>query len=64
MSIRELNTILAAAQPTPLKAGTMDMDQLLLAAQEMWAGMDESEIEAIAQAMNEEVIDLDMKADE
>jgi len=48
----EINTILAAAQPTPLKAGTMDMDQLLHAAHEMWDGMDEREIEAIVQAMN------------
>jgi hypothetical protein len=60
----EINTILTAAQPTPLKAGTMDMDQLLHAAHEMWDGLDESEIEAIVQAMNEEYIEPDMTADE
>jgi hypothetical protein len=60
----EINTILAAAQPTPLKAGTMDIDQLHQAAQEMWAGLDESEVEAIVQAMNEEYIEPDRKADE
>jgi hypothetical protein len=60
----EIAAILAAAQPTPLKAGTMDMDQLLHATHEMWDGLDESEIEAIVQAMNEEYIEPDMTADE
>lgn len=60
----EIDTILATAQPTPLKAGTMDMDQLLHAAHEMWDGLDESEIEAIVQAMNEEVVELDVMTGE
>lgn len=60
----EINTILAAAQPTPLKAGTMDMDQLLHAVQKMWDGLDEPEIEAIVQAMNEEYVESELTADE
>lgn len=60
----EINAILATAQPTPLKAGTMDVDQLLQAAREMWDGLDEREIEAIVQAMNEEYIEPDMTADD
>jgi hydroxymethylpyrimidine/phosphomethylpyrimidine kinase len=62
----KINTILASAQPTPLKAGTMDMDRLLHAVHAMWDGLDEPEIEAIVQAMNEEYIepDTDITADE
>ena len=60
----EINTILATAQPAPLKAGTMDMDQLLHAAHEMWDGLDESEVETIVLAMNEEYVEPDMPTDE
>jgi hypothetical protein len=60
----EIDTMLETAQPTPLKAGTMDMDRLLHAAHEMWDGLDEREIEAIVQAMNDEYIEPDMTADE
>jgi hypothetical protein len=60
----EVNAILAGAQPTPLSAGTMDMDQLLHAAHDMWDGLDEPEIEAIVQAMNEEYTEPDMTTDE
>jgi glucose-6-phosphate isomerase len=55
----EINTILAVAQPTPLQAGTMDIDQLLHAAHEMWDRLDEPEIEALVQAMNEEYVEPD-----
>lgn len=60
----EINTILAAVQPTPLKAGTMDTERLFQAAHEMWDGLDEPEIAAIVQAMNEEYVEPDMMADE
>lgn len=60
----EISAILSTAQPTPLKAGTMDIDQLLHAAQDMWAGLDEPEIDAIVQAMNEEYVEPDRASDE
>ena len=60
----EINTILATAQPAPLQAGTMDMDQLLHAVHAMWDGLDESEVEAIVQAMNEEYVEPDMTTNE
>jgi hypothetical protein len=60
----EINTILASAQTTPLKAGTMDMDRLRHATHAMWDGLDEHEIEAVVQAMNEEYIEPDLTADE
>jgi hypothetical protein len=55
----EINAILATAQPIPLQAGTMKIDQLLVAAQEMWTGLDEAEIETIIQTMNAESIEPD-----
>jgi hypothetical protein len=60
----EIDALLAAAQPTPLKAGTMDMNRLLQATHEMWDGLEESDIEAIVQAMNEEVIEPDVTSGE
>lgn len=53
----EIDALLASAQPTPLHAGTMDVDKLLQAAETMWAGLDENDIQAIIQAMNEEYIE-------
>lgn len=60
----EIDTILAAAQPVSLQAGTMNVDQLLQAAHEMWDGLEEGEIEAIVQAMNEEYVEPDLSTDE
>jgi hypothetical protein len=60
----EIDAILSAAQPVPLKAGTMDVALLLRATDAMWAGMDEDEIDALVQAMNEEYIEPDRAADE
>jgi hypothetical protein len=60
----EIDTILASVQPTALKAGTMDVDQLLHAAHDMWDGLDEGEIEALVLAMNEEYVEPDRIADE
>lgn len=48
----EVNTILASAQPVTLKVGTMEINQLLRAAHEMWDGLDELDIAAIIDAMN------------
>jgi gamma-glutamyl:cysteine ligase YbdK (ATP-grasp superfamily) len=49
----EIDTLLAAAQPTPLKAGTMDTDQLLQAVHNMWDGLGERDIDTVVQAMNQ-----------
>jgi hypothetical protein len=51
----EINAILESAEPVSLKAGTMDMDRLSRATHDMWAGLDESEITAIVQAMNKKL---------
>lgn len=60
----EINTILASAQPTALKSGTMNADQLLHAAHAMWDGLDEGDIEALIQAMNEEYVEPDKVVNE
>ena len=60
----EINTILASAQPTALKSGTMNVDQLLHAAHAMWDGLDEGDIEALIQAMNEEYVEPDKVVNE
>jgi phosphoserine phosphatase len=61
---REIDAIIEAAEPTVLVTGTMDMDQLLRAAQAMWEGLSEEEIAEIAQIMNEEFIEPDGTRDE
>jgi hypothetical protein len=51
---RDIDDLLISALPVTLQSGTLDADQLLQAVQGMWEGLDEAEIEAIVQAMNEE----------
>jgi hypothetical protein len=60
----EIDLILSTVHPILLKAGTMDIDQLLHAAQDMWDGLDEPEIDATIQAMNEEYIEPVRASDE
>ncbi|MBL8161905.1 MAG: hypothetical protein JNJ61_07950 [Anaerolineae bacterium] len=62
--LADIREILASAQPIPLYAGTMDMNKLRYATQSMWAGLDETEIEAIVQSMNEEFLESDKVSDE
>lgn len=59
-----INAILQSAQSTKLQAGTMNMEKLLRATQGMWDGLNEDEINAIVQAMNEETIKPDSSTDE
>lgn len=60
---QQIDAILESAPPPNLVAGTMDIDRLMDAVQGMWAGLDEDEIGAIVQAMNEEYIDSDDESD-
>ncbi len=62
--LADIREILTSAEPTPLRAGTMDMDKLLHAAQSMWAGLDETEIDAIVHSMNEEFLEPDRVDDD
>lgn len=54
--LERINEILATAEPTELRAGTMDVEKLIEGTRLMWEGLSAEEIEAIVQSMNEEYV--------
>ncbi|MAS32369.1 MAG: hypothetical protein CL610_00085 [Anaerolineaceae bacterium] len=61
---RQIDDILKDAEPVELVAGTMDVEKLMRGIDAMREGLTQEELEEIADAMNEEYIEVDDWIDE
>ncbi len=57
----DIEALLAQAEPEQIPAGTVNMERLRAAAEEMWGGLDDDEIEALVAAMNIKNVKTDGK---